>query len=1756
MAKGDKKRARDATNTNSTESTTTVRYADLNAASAPVEEIAHDVAGDDISDLGKQQSITSKDYESSPEKAESEVSEEVSSPDVRRKRKIDDRDSEIQDLKELVLQLKATQDAQSNERNENSRNRSSENTNYGFFDSVVTLDKISDVNKATVMAVINQYEKPNFNRPILECIKLRAKNFLDFNLRTHGYATSQEQIDSWSIPAYMSTLMRLYENPQCNTTTLFRFNGLALYKFYTTYELTPAFCELVFEVIENMTDEELANVQFQKLLVMRAFNTLSNKEPIKTYIQNDVLSCKTFGAWFEWWVGYRISMKNSLAVLEAQGFKILPKVYILADQDKNDRPEGDKGGKPSNPKGDKLAKGGKPTANKPLQAIIVLDPKIPACNMCGRQEFDKKQKEVHSTTNCYLKFHEDANKDPTTTWKNSLAGKAFAAMNPPHTVLPFGLRMSGEKREFTKKNRGNNDCMNCNYLVSLNKRFSTETDFLSLNIISVQMQNQPRNLESLAIKLEALIDTGDLGDDYVAQDVIREFDLQSFVIYNANKNKLVCSGLDNTCNESLGAITLTILFVNEVTKNSEILTLPFSILAKSPIDIIIGRKTIKEFDLASKLPSHFYASKTNLLSSLVEDIHCITCLAQDGPVQTCGCQRHIGLQSIVLSATQTEIQSEVALTCSARRSSATTSGDKTMVRRGTLPFVSATCNDNPLADPRAGVAILSDTPPQSLMAATQTHHALYSSYSDVESYKLNDKLMYTSLYAPLYEDNPITSDLDPNFEVFKTLRLQDHTLPTNSILSAVVADEIPNKFIDDDGIDELSNDAFSPWSQNEQTTQELLDMIYIEGTPDLQKGIRALCKEYGHIFALNLPKDASKLTPFNMTVDLTKWRVQKNRMPPRQQSVVKQVEISKQINELLGQGIIVPSTAEYYSQVMVVPKPDGKHRLVIDFQNLNLVTESASHPIPNIKQMLNRLGEHRSEIFGVMDLTQGYHQVNVAKSSMIFTAFIAFCGIYQWCRLPMGLKKAPPHFQEQMAAVVLIGLIYIICEVYLDDIIVHGATAEEFLARLRLVFERMDRYHIILKPNKCKFGLSSVEYCGRVISRYGLSMSEKKIASVINFPMPVFAKEMKSFLGLANYFREFVPNHSTIVHSLQALIPEYRRSNRIVWNAEARLAFDAVRTLINDCPTMYFLVPDGELYLYTDASDFGIGGYLYQLIDEKERPVAFVSKSLTSTQLRWAIIQKEAYAIFVTIKQLDHLLRDRHFKLFTDHKNLLYITESSNPMIYRWWMAIQEMDFTKEFTLGINNPIADSMSRLCPNLMLDEPNLYDDMDILCAITEKVILNHSDYQIISSVHNSLVGHSGLERTVKRLTLKLNQMGTSWKFLRQKVKRFIALCPCCQKMSQLKVPIAATPFTVSTYSPMESLNIDFQGPYPDKGYVLVIIDSFTRWVELYCVKAADAECTAQCLLSHFGRFGSPSIITSDRGSHFIATVIEEFLRLIGTQHMLTLAYSKEENSLVERANKEVNRHMRALTFDSSTIEDYQLCIPIVQRILNSSYNDRTGISPAELLFGNAISLDRGLFLPPAERNASILTKPLSESAAKLLYLQDTLITIAAERLKITDSQRLGYYSTERTEYVAGDLVLVNCRKQYAPTRLHTKLIGPLRVVSNKGNEYTLFNLVTNLERHYHITEMRPFHFDPSITDPLDIARRDYLEFFVDKIIDHRGSDKRKKELEFLVQWTGFDPSYNSWEPYATFRDNERLHEYLREESMHSLIPTKFR
>jgi transposase InsO family protein len=179
-------------------------------------------------------------------------------------------------------------------------------------------------------------------------------------------------------------------------------------------------------------------------------------------------------------------------------------------------------------------------------------------------------------------------------------------------------------------------------------------------------------------------------------------------------------------------------------------------------------------------------------------------------------------------------------------------------------------------------------------------------------------------------------------------------------------------------------------------------------------------------------------------------------------------------------------------------------------------------------------------------------------------------------------------------------------------------------------------------------------------------------------------------------------------------------------------------------------------------------------------------------------------------------------------------------------------------------------------------------------------------------------------------KLKTLKFNWEAMRGDVREFITKCPCCQKMSQVKPPVNAYKYITSTYRPMECLNMDFIGPYPDKGYVLVIICTFTRWVELYPVPEATAETACQSLLKHFGRYGAPTTLRSDNGSHFVDNVIQQFLVAVGVPHNLTLAYSSEENAIVERYNMEVNRHVRAFTFDKSTTDDYQGILPFVQRI----------------------------------------------------------------------------------------------------------------------------------------------------------------------------------------------------------------------------------
>ena len=256
---------------------------------------------------------------------------------------------------------------------------------------------------------------------------------------------------------------------------------------------------------------------------------------------------------------------------------------------------------------------------------------------------------------------------------------------------------------------------------------------------------------------------------------------------------------------------------------------------------------------------------------------------------------------------------------------------------------------------------------------------------------------------------------------------------------------------------------------------------------------------------------------------------------------------------------------------------------------------------------------------------------------------------------------------------------------YIDDCSVFGDTNIEFVSRLRLVFERFRNHNLYLKANKCYFGFKELEFVGKVLSEEGLKISRTKIQSVLDLPLPTVGKQLKNFLGTVNYLRDFVRNHYITVQPLHDLIANYDKTRRIVWTTESTAEFHEMKLQVSKCSTMHFMSDTAPITLHTDASDCSVGGDLFQTVDGIDQPVAFVGKSLNKSQLRWSVIQKEAYGVFYSCMYSQSLLRDRQFKIRTDHRNLLFIKEASNPMTVRWYMALSEFGLTLKFIPGVEN---------------------------------------------------------------------------------------------------------------------------------------------------------------------------------------------------------------------------------------------------------------------------------------------------------------------------------------------------------------------------------------------------------------------------------------------------------------------------------------
>jgi hypothetical protein len=359
--------------------------------------------------------------------------------------------------------------------------------------------------------------------------------------------------------------------------------------------------------------------------------------------------------------------------------------------------------------------------------------------------------------------------------------------------------------------------------------------------------------------------------------------------------------------------------------------------------------------------------------------------------------------------------------------------------------------------------------------------------------------------------------------------------------------------------------------------------------------------------------------------------------------------------------------------------------------------------------------------------------------------------------------------------------------------------------------------------------------------------------------------------------------------------------------------------------------------------------------------------------LNWSTPEKEAYAKYFTVKKLEYILGDREFTWWTDHKNNAIIARSTgSDKVLRWDLFLQQFDMKREYIKGDDNEISDSLSRLCAvsdktqylTLIEEkEVNTDDYLNLihetlilnatLGALAEPRILNYGAFNILTKVHNSYIGHLGVERTLKRL----KRENITWEGMRLDIMSFIKACPCCQKMSRIKVPILTSPFTTASYGLGMKLSMDCIGllTETDDGFthILAIIDNFSRYIGLYALTGASADEIAHGMMTHIGIFGCPQIIQTDNGHEFDNQIIEELVKLIGTESKTILAYSKEENSIVERSNRETMRHIKSMVFELNKRNSWNKYLPIAQRIMNSEVSTRIGVSPNDFVFGEQLN-----------------------------------------------------------------------------------------------------------------------------------------------------------------------------------------------------------
>lgn len=413
------------------------------------------------------------------------------------------------------------------------------------------------------------------------------------------------------------------------------------------------------------------------------------------------------------------------------------------------------------------------------------------------------------------------------------------------------------------------------------------------------------------------------------------------------------------------------------------------------------------------------------------------------------------------------------------------------------------------------------------------------------------------------------------------------------------------------------------------------------------------------------------------------------RLRPHRLPLAKRQAAEEMIREMAANGIIEPSDSPWAAPMVMVRKKTGAWRPCVDFRRLNAVTRKDSYPLPRIDDALDYVAG--SCWFSSLDLRSGYWQVELAAEARPKTAFTIGQGLWQFKVMPFGLCNAPATFERLMERV-LKDIPRTRCVVYLDDLLVHARDFDQAVHNLREVLTAIRSAGLRLNPAKCNLLTRQTQFLGHVVSESGVATDPTKVAAVRDWPPPTNITELRSFLGLASYYRRFVRDFATIASPLHQLTNKGRRFG---WSEDCAVAFRQLKAALIDAPVLAYPDPNQPFLVDTDASNVGVGAVLSQRGENGERVVAYYSCSLSRPERNYCVTRRELLAVVLAVRHFRPYLLGTRFTLRTDHASLTWMLNFRQPegQVARWLEILQEYDFEVQHRPGRQHANADALSR-------------------------------------------------------------------------------------------------------------------------------------------------------------------------------------------------------------------------------------------------------------------------------------------------------------------------------------------------------------------------------------------------------------------------------------------------------------------------------